>query len=364
MSLRFRFTLPLVAVGCLLLGAIPGPCTFDSHPELDCGNGAACPEGNTCGADGYCKSSQGSPPADGPASGNSVCDPTTCPAPNHCDAERCVQELCTEVTCPAPAHCEGDRCIASRGCDTASCPPPGHCEADQCIGGAGCDPASCNGAKHCEGDRCVSNCDPATCNGSNQCDVNGECVPIGGGTCSPNNGQGCVNATTCSVIFHQNAAPPSTECVPPAASAGGAFAACTPTLGQNPCADRLFCLRVGEAGICVPFCDAVGPSALCNSFSAGSMCSQTGVPGLRACLPSCDPSATPSTCPAELGVCGVTDDQGGSCDPVLAHCFAPGCTGAGCPQMCGGTVSCPVATTCTQQPAGSHCVTGNVDVCL
>lgn len=44
-----------LVIGLFMAFAIPGPCSYDAHTELDCADGQRCPDGLACAVDGHCK---------------------------------------------------------------------------------------------------------------------------------------------------------------------------------------------------------------------------------------------------------------------------------------------------------------------
>jgi hypothetical protein len=330
-----------LALALFAAAAIPGPCSYDPHPELDCGQGQSCPQGMACASDGFCKPG----PGDGIAP-EARCDPQAC-ASGVCIQGRCAEE-CDTVACSAGFHCEpGAGCVADReGCNPENCRFPDFCENETCRAGAGCDPQNCPPPGFCEGDQCIAgSCDTSNCPPPGVCN-NGVCDAVDPGGCEPRFGNGCNAGFGCLFTFPDGLGQPVPLCRPVSATPVPPFGFCFPSDSTNPCEHGSFCLPTGDSGVCLPFCtgptSCVDPEQACGSPLVNEIGS-----GLIACVPRCAEGI--GQCPSSFGACEVPSTPGVLCEDAQRVCLFAGCDATSCPASCNpaGAPVCSAQTSCT-----------------
>lgn len=281
----------LLGLALLVSAKIPGPCTFDAHEELECGETGVCPDGLTCGADGYCKEPVGSGGGDG--SGGTGTDPDCELNPDDCGF--------LDNSCTTDADCAG---FTINGDEQAICRGDGLCDVK-----AFCPPQQANIHEFCRANEdCVL-------------DPNAEF--FGDGVCVRRSASPLPVGATCPLALAET----------------------------NPCETGTFCWPTSPTeGVCLASCEdgqACGAGTRCgrpyNTFT---------VPLFgRACLPTCDGDA--SNCPAGFDACLASRDEPSCLDDVTV-CQVAGCDGEGCFAECDAS-ACAAGTFCIAEEIFDSC---------
>jgi hypothetical protein len=340
----------LLVAGLSFAFTLPGPCSFDSHPELDCGaNEKPCPAGLVCAADGYCK------PED------VACDDVGgVPCAGLCcgSAQACCDDVCQDD--PAGVGCagqegegegEGEVCFADV-CDGACVDTendPNHC--GECF-------ERCGVGEFCRDRECRTGDDDDCCGRS--------CIDCGVGRCENQQcadecsmtAQDCGADGTCT--FSSPNPPPIGVCVEPF-GAVDEYATCVRNLESSDCQPGLDCLAIGTESVCVRYC-AVGDDEQCNPDAQHCL---SLTPTFGACGPQCNPDDD-FVC-SEGSLVGTCTPFNGICSGVGAGACAP--SGQGEPgTSCSVSSSCLAGTTChagacralCRLQAGNPCPDGGV----